>query len=94
MKILLTAIALTIAAPAAAQTAQPAANPHAGHAMPADHGQHKGNHSQHDGEAGHEAHKKHCEQMKADGKKMDCCEKHAEKSGATDPHAGHDMSRK
>lgn len=97
MKILLAAIALTIAVPAAAQTTQPAADPHAGHTMPAGHGQH-------DGEAGHEGHMKCCAGMKdgkkmeccdkakADGTKMDCCEKHA-KTGAADPHAGHDMSK-
>lgn len=36
MKILLAAIVLTIAAPAAAQAAPTATDPHAGHAMPAD----------------------------------------------------------
>ena len=99
MKILLAAIALTIAVPAAAQTAQPAADPHAGHTMPADH-------SQHGDKSGHEGHENCCEQMKADGKKMECCdeakaeggkmnccEKHAAKKGAADAHAGHDMSQ-
>ena len=101
MKILFAAIALTIAIPAAAQTAQPAVDPHAGHTMPADH-------SQPGDKGGNEDHKNCCDQMKADGKKMECCDeakakgskmaccdKKAAESGSTaDPHAGHDMSKK
>ncbi len=81
MKILVAAFALTIAIPAAAQTGQPAPDPHAGHTMPADHSQHKQDgHAQH-GQVGHSQHKDGqegkdcCEHKAADGKKMDCCEK-------------------
>ena len=95
MKFFIAAIAMTIAIPAAAQTAQ-TADPHAGHQMPADHGKH-------DGKAGHEGkdccdHKTAdgkmmdcCEKAKAAGGKMECCEKHAK---AADAHAGHDMSKR
>lgn len=103
MKIFLIAIAMTIAFPAAAQTA-PAADPHAGHKMPVDHSQHSGHGNAAHGQAGHEGHMKCCEKndgkkagccdkVKADGARMDCCEKHAGKAGASDPHAGHDMSK-
>lgn len=111
MKILLTAFAVTIAVPAAAQTAQPAADPHAGHNMPMDHGQHgrsdhgQGGHGQAShGQSGHEGHMKCCKhadgkmadccaKTKANGTRMDCCDKHSGKAGAADPHAGHDMSK-
>ena len=84
MKTLIAAIALTIASPALAQTA----DPHAGHAK----GQHEG-HEQKDCCADKDGNGKMdcCEKMK-DGKAMECCAKHAKKSGA-DPHAGHDMSK-
>ena len=93
MKILLTTIALIVAAPVAAQTAAPAADPHAGHSMPADHGQHK---DKDDGKA----HDGCCDHKSSDGKKMpccaegkmDCCADKAAK-GAADAHAGHDMSK-
>ena len=93
MKIFLAAFAMTIAIPAAAQTA-PAADPHAGHQMPADHGKHEG-------KAGHEGMKccekaegkmDCCDKAKAASGKMECCDKQA-KAGA-DAHAGHDMSKK
>lgn len=102
MKFLLSAIALTIAVPAAAQTTAPAADPHAGHSMPADHSQHQG---QQKGSAGHDDHADCCEHKSADGKKMGCCDKaKAEagkmeccdkmaKKGSADAHAGHDMSK-
>lgn len=102
MKMILTAMALLIAAPALAQTAapagphaahsghaataqaQPAADPHAGHAMD---GTMKGH-------AMSAECKKMCEEMKAAGKKMECCDKHAGAEAAADPHAGHDMNPK
>jgi hypothetical protein len=83
MKTILTALALTFALPAFAQTAP---------AAPAD--AHPGHHGQH--QQGHEGHKEDCckdkpccEKMKADGKKMDCCEKKAGEAGTADAHAGH-----
>lgn len=79
MKILLVAIAM-IAAPAIAQTAAPAPMDHSGHNMPGDH----------KGDEGKDC----CAGMKADGKKMDCCDKAAAKTGIADPHAGHDMSKR
>ncbi|HWH17924.1 MAG TPA: hypothetical protein VNT77_06250 [Allosphingosinicella sp.] len=87
MKVLFTAIALTIAVPAAAQTGQLTADPHAGHGQQADHSRHsqagqagQASHDHH-GQAGHEGHKNCCEHMTADGKKMECCGK-AKTSGA------------
>lgn len=104
MKLLLTAIALAISVPAAAQTGAPAQSPaqsapaqpapHADHAMP---GMNPSmNHADHDD---------CCEMKSSDGKAMDCCEKMKAKDGkmdccekmkaghkATDPHAGHDMN--
>lgn len=108
MKLMLAAIALTIASPALAQTAAPA-DAHADHAAhtaqaaSADHSAH-GTASNADPHAGHEmsggccekmgdAKMPCCEKMKAAGKKMDCCEKQDATSGAADPHAGHDMSQ-
>lgn len=98
MKILFTALAMIVAAPAAAQTA-PAVDPHAGHAQ---HGQPaKDDHSQHG--AAHKDHMKCCEKgadgkmmeccekAKASGGKMDCCAEHSAKKA--DAHAGHDMSK-
>ncbi len=87
MKIFLTAIAMTIAVPAAAQTANPAA----GHAQHADHG--KMDHSKMDHSkqgSGHEGDKGCCDGMKMDccdkpkgtAGKMDCCDKHASKASA------------
>lgn len=84
MKMLLIAAALTVAAPAFAQTPAPAANAHAGHKMPADHADHKmpADQADHDG----------CCKKDADGK-MVCSMQHKEAEGAAaDPHAGHDMT--
>ena len=98
MKMLLTAIALTIAAPALAQTAAPV-DAHAGHnaqtasspAKPA-----TDPHAGHDmgGMMDVEAMKAHCEKMKAEGMTMDGCDMHAGSKSKADPHAGHDMSPK
>src|SRR3546814_835535 len=96
MKMLLTAIALTIATPALAQTANPA-NAHAGHGQMST-AQAKPSTDPH---AGHnmggmmnaEAMKAHCEKMKAEGKAMEGCNMQGSKAKA-DPHAGHNMSQK
>jgi hypothetical protein len=107
MKMLLTAIVLAIATPAAAQTV---ADPHAGH-TPAQHQAATAGHAAHGAQAMPGAsmdHSKHedccpkgqdgkampcCEKMKAAGGKMECCQKVASAKGAADPHAGHDMSK-
>lgn len=86
MKLLLNAIALTIAAPALAQNAG-ATDAHAGHA-PADHAKHEG----HDGgccKKDAQGKMACCEKMKAAGKEMACCDKDAKKGAASDAHAGH-----
>jgi hypothetical protein len=83
MKMILGAIALIIAVPAAAQTA-PAADPHA---------QHQGmDHSQH-GQGKHDC-KECCEKMKGKDGKMECMEKKAQAKSTSDAgthqgHAGH-----
>jgi hypothetical protein len=81
MKTIISAIALTLAVPAFAQTA-PAADPHA---------QHKGmDHSQHD--AGKHDCKECCEKMKGKDGKMECMDKKADaKPASTDAsaHQGH-----
>lgn len=79
MKLLLTAIALAISVPAAAQTGAPAQSPaqsapaqpapHADHAMPGM------NHADHDN---------CCKMKSSDGKAMDCCEKMKSKDGKMD----------
>lgn len=76
MKSLIFALALSVAAPAAAQSA----DPHAGHDS---HEQHKDccDHKSPDGTP-----MKCCEKAGEDGKKMACCEKH---EGKDDAHAGH-----
>lgn len=76
MKLILTAIALTFALPAAAQTG--ATMDHSQHS-PAQHAQHGAQHGAgHDGhKGGHEGHgkdMKHECPMGKDGKKMACCE--------------------
>jgi hypothetical protein len=86
MKILLTAIALTIAAPAFAQAAP--ADAHAGHDG-AKHEDHHGDCC----EKGADGKMACCEEMKATAKKMACCDKEAGKDKAADAHAGHDMSK-
>lgn len=108
MKLMLAAIALTIASPALAQTAAPA-DAHADHAAhatqaaPVDHSAHgagsNGNpHADHEMAGGccekmGDGKMPCCEKMKAAGKKMDCCAKKADAPGAADPHAGHDMKQ-
>ncbi|HKR16598.1 hypothetical protein [Rhizorhapis sp.] len=82
MKTICSAVALAIALPtlAFAQTNAPATSEHEGHAMPAmDHD--KMDHKDMD-----------CEKMKAEGKKMDCCDKHAKDKdkASADAHAGHE----
>ena len=84
MKIILSALALAIAAPAIGQTA-PAADPHAGHhAQPQamDHSQHQ--------KGEHEC-KKCCEEMKGKDGKMECKDKAADAKPAESAHdhAGH-----
>lgn len=109
MKMMLAAIAMTIASPAVAQTAAPA-DAHAQHAQHAQHASQTGaaDHAAHMEHAnGHEGHDMAggccekdadarmacCEKMKAEGKKMACCDKAAADAPAADPHAGHDMSQ-
>lgn len=84
MKTLISAIALTLALPAFAQTA-PAADPHA---------QHKGmDHSQH--QQGKHDCKECCEKMKGQDGKMECMDKKPEANpasadaGAHQGHTGH-----
>jgi hypothetical protein len=75
MKLILSAITLTFAVPAAAQTA-PAVD-HSQHS-PAQHAQHAQHGAGHDGhKGGHEGHGKDAKHecpMSKDGKKMACCE--------------------
>lgn len=97
MKMLLIAAAMAVASPAFSQTAAPAADPHAGHTMPADQAGHKmpADHAGHDGccEKNADGKMACCAKMEAAGKKMACCEdKAAAGEAAADPHAGHDMS--
>lgn len=86
MKILIAAIALTIASPAFAQSAASKAGHHQGHGK--DHEEPKSCCEQQDADG---TRKDCCEKM-ASGKAMGCCERHAKKSGG-DAHAGHDMSK-
>lgn len=95
MKMLMTAIALTIATPALAQTAAPA-DAHSGHhaqAGPASTQPSADPHAGHKmgGMMSAEGIKAHCEKMKAVGKTMDGCGAFKAKD---DPHADHDMSSK
>lgn len=82
MKTVFSAIALTLAVPAFAQTA-PAADPHA---------QHKDmDHSQH-GQTKHDC-KECCEKMTAKGGQMECMDKKADAKPASadaSPHQSHD----
>ena len=82
MKIIIGAFALTLAVPAAAQTA-PAADPHAGHKMPGtDHSQHQ--------QGKHDC-KDCCDKMKSGGK-MDCMDTKGEAkpaASASGGNAGH-----
>lgn len=88
MKMLLTAIALTIATPAVAQTADPG---HAGHqAKPAAKDAGKGSNAKHP--AG--CHMMNGKMMAMKGGKMvPCPDKKAKAKPSADPHAGHDMSK-
>jgi hypothetical protein len=84
MKTIFSAIALTLAAPAFAQAA-PAADPHAGHAMPAgmDHSKHQ--------QGKHDC-KECCEKMKGKDGKMECMDKKSESDPAStdaSTHQGH-----
>lgn len=89
MKMLLTAIAMTIALPAAVQADQG----HAGHAAPA---------AKADGKTKDAAHSGACHMMNGkmmavkDGKMVPCPASQPKPKGkpAADPHAGHDMSKK
>ncbi len=90
MKLILSAIALAFAAPAAAQTAP--AMDHSQHSQ-AEHAQHSSGHGQHKGQEAPGKDAKHeCPMMK-DGKKMACCEKHGDGKGkapaAHGDHGGH-----
>ena len=84
MKIILSALALVIAAPAVGQAAP--ADPHAGH-----HAQHQSrDHSKH--QKGEHDCKKCCEEMKGKDGKMECKDKKAEAKPAGsghDDHGGH-----
>lgn len=94
MKILIGALALVIAAPAAAQTAP--ADPHAGHAQHQQGQQKQGQphqgHSGHGQPADHSRHMdcckdgKCCDTANAGGKTMACC---AKKGGDAAAHKGH-----
>lgn len=94
MKIFVSALALAIAVPAAAQTA-PATNPHAGHAQ---HGQQQGTGGGHGGMAGHDHAKmmEECKKALAEGKCEQHCKAMMDKHSApaktaqpADGHAGH-----
>lgn len=87
MKMMLVAIAMTIASPAFAQAAAPtdAHAQHSSHVGTADHSMHA-EHGGHDRAGG-------CCEKYADGK-MACCEKSDAETPAADPHAGHDMSKR
>lgn len=92
MKMILAAIALTIASPAVAQTSAPA-GPHANHAPAQQQGQAGQSGSSSTDHAGHDMHGEGCcAKMKAEGKKMECCDKPAGAAAEADPHAGHNMS--
>jgi hypothetical protein len=79
MKTLISAIALTLAVPAFAQTA-PAADPHA---------QHQGmDHSQH--QQGKHDCKECCDKMKQSGGKMECMDKKGDAKSAAPASGGHE----
>ena len=93
MKIIISALALVLAAPAAAQTTTPVAPSHSKPAQHQgmDHSQHQGmDHSQHQGTCCKgEDHQACCEKAKADGKAMPCCQDGSGKPGQA-PAAGHE----
>jgi hypothetical protein len=92
MKTIISAIALVLAAPAAAQSTTPT-NPHAGHTQgqPMDHSQHQQatDHSKHEGGCckGDDA-MACCEKAKKDGKVMPCCDGKDDEA-APAPEGGH-----
>lgn len=104
MKTIISALALVLAVPAAAQTTAPVAPSHSepaqhggmnhaqhqGH-QGMDHSQHQGmDHSQHQGTCCKgEDHQACCEKAKADGKAMPCCQDGSGKPGQA-PAAGHE----
>lgn len=90
MKMMLAAIAMTIASPAFAQAAAPT-DAHAQHSPQTDTADHAAHTGQADGHEGHDMTGGCCEKD-ADGK-MACCEKAAADAPAADPHADHDMSQ-
>ena len=91
LKTLMGALALILAAPVAAQ-AQPAADPHAGHA---EHGQQSGEEQQRPDHSGHGEHmmdccKDCCDKAGQESGNMSCCDKHGDAApdGAAD-HSQH-----
>ena len=103
MKTIISALALVLAAPVAAQSVPATAAPHASHAQHhgmnhaqhqgMDHSQHKdGDHAKHQGECCKgEDHKACCEKAAKDGKTMPCCEGKAKAAGApASSHEGHE----
>lgn len=87
MKSLLSALALVIAAPVAAQT--PAADPHAEHREHSQQQQQKspppaGQHDKHMMNC-----KDCCEEMKKRGEKMDCCDEHSESDAKAPQNSQH-----
>jgi len=104
MKMMLAAIAMTIASPAfAQQTAAPSDAPvqQSTQAGAADQSAHEGHADGHEGhdmtggccEKGADGKMACCDMMKAEGKEMACCEEAPAQTPAADPHAGHDMSQ-
>jgi hypothetical protein len=90
MKMILAAVALTIATPALAQGSA-SADPHADHAPAQQPGNAEGSregHEEHDAEGECAC----CAKMKAAGKEMECCDTAEGASSEADPHAGHNMS--
>jgi hypothetical protein len=85
MKILIAAVALTIASPAFAQAPDPHAGHHQGHGK--DHEEHKSCCDQKDADGT----RKNCCEKGKDGKAMACCEKQAAKHGP-DAHVIQDKS--
>jgi len=91
MKMVFAALAFAIASPVVAQDT--ATDPHASHAPAKEHGLGQAGSSV-DEHAGHDMQGECCcEQMKAAGAAMDCCDKPAAAAGPAeaDPHAGHTM---
>ena len=84
MRIVLGALALAIATPAAAQSAPPA-DAHAGHAQ---HGEDQRGQPQPSHLSEHAEHMKDCcDKMQQQGQAMECCDKHRKEAG--EPPADH-----